>query len=338
MPTIAIIGAGSMGRAHARAWAAIGHGGDIRYVVAPAPARTLPGAEGARSIPDIAVVLRDAEVDVVSVCTPTDSHADIAARALSAGKNVLLEKPLAVTVEEGAMLRDVAAASPGILMVAHVVRFFPGYRRLRALVDSGTLGAVRAVRACRIAAAAPLPPWFADEARSGGMLVDLGVHDFDQLGQFLALPETVGAAELPGGTVHTTVGYAGGAVGQVVTEFGMPQGFPFTTSLEVMGELGVARYHSTARGSGPGGPSVLDVVTADGPTSMDIEPGDPFAEQARYFLGCVASGTPPADGSAEDSLTALTLALAARASLRAGTRLPVAAVAAGDGRSRARHG
>jgi predicted dehydrogenase len=67
MPTIAIIGAGSMGAAHARAWAAVGHGGDVRYVVAPSPERTLPGLTAARSVPDVEVALQDAEVDIVSV-------------------------------------------------------------------------------------------------------------------------------------------------------------------------------------------------------------------------------------------------------------------------------
>jgi predicted dehydrogenase len=157
------------------------------------------------------------------------------------------------------------------------------------------------------------------------MVLDLGVHDFDQLGLLLGVPEAVEAIELPGGTVQATVEYGGGAVGQVVTGFGMPAAFPFTTSLEVLGELGIARYSFTAPGAGPVGGSVLEVVTVDGRSSAVVDPGDPFADQARYFLDCIASGNPPVDGSAEGALAALTLALAARTSLRTGARVPVAA-------------
>src|SRR4051794_35344211 len=129
-----------MGRAHAGAWARLGRGEDIRYVCTPQADGALADAPLALVTADFEAVLRDGGVDLVSICTPTDSHFELASRALAAGKHVLLEKPIASTVEEARELDAMADRHRGVLMVAHVVRFFPGYEEVHGAVREGAIG------------------------------------------------------------------------------------------------------------------------------------------------------------------------------------------------------
>ena len=191
MHGIAIVGGGNMGRTHARAWSELGLGRDIRYICTPSPGADFPHAPSARFVTDFDEVLADPEVDIVSVCTPTPSHRDLAVRALGAGKHVLLEKPIALSTDDAEAIAAAAAESSGILMVAHVVRFFDGYQRVRGEAESGRLGELRHVRATRMSPAPTWASWLADESRSGGMLVDFAIHDFDQLNLFLGHPVAV---------------------------------------------------------------------------------------------------------------------------------------------------
>ncbi len=181
MTGVAIVGTGRMAAAHAKAWRTLAPEAEVVAVVSERMARPLEDAPGARATTDLDAVLADPAVEALSICTPTDSHLRLALRALDAGKHVLLEKPLASSVEEGEALRRRAAEGPGIVMVAHVVRFFPGYAAVRDLVRRGDLGEVTEARAVRLTSDPDRPAWLRDEARSGGLLVDLAVHDFDQL-------------------------------------------------------------------------------------------------------------------------------------------------------------
>lgn len=293
---IAIVGGGNMGRTHARAWSELGLGDRIRYICTPSPGTSFPRAPSARFVTDLDEVLADPEVDIVSVCTPTPSHSGLATRALRAGRNVLLEKPIALTIDEAEEVTAAAAGSSGILMVAHVVRFFAGSQHVRAEAESGRLGALQTVRATRLSAAAAWAAWLADESRSGGTLVDFAIHDFDQLNLFLGRPVAVTTVETGSPRrFETTVEYAGGGTGQVVTCTEMPAGSPFSSSLEVTGDAGTSSFRHP-----------------------DDTRDDPFARQVAYFLGCVDAGTPPEYCPIESAVLALRVSLAARESLRSG--------------------
>ncbi|MDQ0895084.1 Gfo/Idh/MocA family protein [Agromyces ramosus] len=297
MHGIAIVGGGNMGRTHAEAWSRLGLGRDIRYICTPSPGSAFPHAPMARFVTDLDEVLADPAADIVSVCTPTPSHPDLAIRALRAGKSVLLEKPIALTAAEADDVAAAAAESSGILMIAHVVRFFEGYQRVRAEAESGRLGVLRHVRATRLSAAPTWASWIADESRSGGMLVDFAIHDFDQLNLFLGRPVAVTTVPAgPLGRFETTVEYAGGGVGEVVTCAEMPPGTRFSSSLEVTGDADTASFQYP-----------------------DAAHDDPFARQAAYFLGCVDERIQPEYCPTGSAVVALRVALAASDSLRAGS-------------------
>jgi predicted dehydrogenase len=94
---------------------------------------------------DLDDLLADPDLDAVVVATPVPTHHALARRAMEAGKHVMIEKPMAWSVEEARDLRDVAAETGRVLMVGHLLRFHPGVVKLRELIDSGELGEVRYV-------------------------------------------------------------------------------------------------------------------------------------------------------------------------------------------------
>ena len=319
MTSIAIVGAGYMGRTHATAWTELEC--DIAYVCSPSGA-TLAEAPLATGVTDIAIALADPAVDIVSICTPTPTHRDLAVRALSAGKHVLLEKPIALSIADALAISAAASASERTLMVAHVVRFFEGYRRARADIDAGALGTVLAARARRLITK-PDTAWWYDESLSGGVVVDVGIHDFDQFNLFLGTPIAVTSRSNETlGPIETTVDYESGAIGQVLTFADLPAGAPFTTSLELIGTDGLLDYDFSADAPTANQPNsgvnTYRLATATGSTRETLSTLDHYTRQAAFFLECVRDGTDPAYCPTASAVLALEVALAARQSLVTG--------------------
>lgn len=197
---VGVIGLGFIGQAHVRAYVAAAREGfpcrlhavcdrtrerlsgrataSGNLAVGDADRLFDPGEVRTCTEPD--ELLADPGVHLVSVCTYTDSHADLATRALKAGKHVLVEKPVAVRSVDVRRLSDVAAASGRLCMPAMCMRFWPGWDWLRDRVRDGSFGAVRSATFQRLGSG---PSWAADfyqnEARSGGALFDLHIHDVD---------------------------------------------------------------------------------------------------------------------------------------------------------------
>lgn len=305
-----------MGRTHAKAWAALGFGEQIAYVCTPHPGPPLDHAPRARMVSELSTVLADPAVNILSVCSPTPSHAAIAVAALAAGKHVLLEKPIAGSLEDARAIEAAAEASTGILMVAHVVRFFEGYRLLREDVTAGLLGTPLSVRARRLIDKPDPSSWWHDESRSGGVLLDVAIHDFDQLNLFLGEPVAVtsrGAGRL--GPFETTVEYAAGGIGQVLSYADTPSGVPFTSSIELLGTRGGAEYRLA------GAKSSYRISAADAPATRAIAADAPYTRQIEYFLDCIRTGSQPDFCPTASAVQALAVSLAARRSSASGSRV-----------------
>jgi len=158
---------------------------------------------------DPAAVLSDPAVELVSICTWTESHVPLALAALAAGKHVLVEKPLALHAAEVARLAAEVQRHPDLLcMPAMCMRFWPGWSWLAEIIAEGRFGPLRTLELRRLA---PAPNWsagfYADEARSGGMLVDLHVHDADFIRWCLGPPVEVSVTG-HAGHVHVDYRYA----------------------------------------------------------------------------------------------------------------------------------
>jgi predicted dehydrogenase len=197
-PTLAVgmVGHAFMGNAHSQAWRTAPHFFDLpltpvlKVVCGRDADRAAEAAEKLgweESSDDWRGVIARDDIHVVDICTPGDSHAEIAVAALAAGKHVLCEKPLANTVEEAERMTAAAerAAAGGVrAMVGFTYRRVPAIALARRLVQEGRIGEVRHVRAQYLQdwIADPEAPlsWRLDKEKAGsGALGDIGAHIVD---------------------------------------------------------------------------------------------------------------------------------------------------------------
>lgn len=173
---VALVGLGEIGQWHLRALATSADA-DLRAVCDLDSDLLAQAADrAARTTQDLGDILRDESVELVSICLPHHLHAPIAERCLDAGKHVLLEKPMTMTVAEADRVIDRAAAAGRTIGVSHNQVFFEPHRRIRAWIDDGRLGRVHQIRA-RLAIGGKYGAWRADPTLAGGgLLIDAGVH------------------------------------------------------------------------------------------------------------------------------------------------------------------
>lgn len=139
------------------------------------------GVDGAEVYEDYRRLLEDKSIDVVHVCTPNDSHADITVAALEAGKHVMCEKPMAKTAEGARRMVEAAKRTGKKLTVGYQNRFRPDSRYLHKVCERGDLGEIYFAKAHAVRRRA-VPTWgvFLDEEKQGGgPLIDIGTHALD---------------------------------------------------------------------------------------------------------------------------------------------------------------
>jgi len=327
---IGIIGAGHIGRVQVRHWARI-PGATIVAVADQKREKVeqLAQASGAMAYESADALLAADGIDVVLVCVPNYLHASLAEKALRAGKHVLCEKPMALTLAECDEMIAAAKAADRKLTIGHVVRFFPEYANAKRLVEQGAVGTPAAVRLRRVSAYPPAD-WFADPARSGGILLDLVVHDLDWLLWCFGPITRVYAHSLTGKEVPgldyalLTLRHASGVVAHVEGMWGSPTGFG--TAFDIAGDAGLLTYDSRrtptlTKALRPGDSGVASAASALGPLSAQE---DPYYRQAMAFSHSIREGT-PAPVPPEEARQAVAVALAARRSAESGEAVEVEA-------------
>jgi myo-inositol 2-dehydrogenase / D-chiro-inositol 1-dehydrogenase len=175
---LGLIGAGRMGRTHLRALA----GSEILRVVAVADplesARAAVEAPGISVHADLAAMLRAGGLDGVLIASSSDTHLAGIAELAAAGMPILCEKPCGLSSRQGQEAAAVAAAAKVPLQVAYWRRFVPSLRAMKRRIVAGELGDLY-LAACYQWDEQPPPPSF--RTRSGGIFIDMGVHEFDQI-------------------------------------------------------------------------------------------------------------------------------------------------------------
>lgn len=139
------------------------------------------GIEGAKTYTDYRELLEDKSIDVVHVCTPNKSHADIAVAALEAGKHVMCEKPMAKTVKDALRMVEAAKRTGKKLTIGYQNRFKNDSQYLKKLCSEGELGEIYYAKAHAIRRRA-VPTWgvfLNEEEQGGGPLIDIGTHALD---------------------------------------------------------------------------------------------------------------------------------------------------------------
>lgn len=259
-------------------------------------------------------------IDVLTVCTHTDGHKDAVLAAAQARVAVVCEKPLARHVRDAEAMVEACEATNTPLFVAQVVRFFPAYAKAQAAVAGGAIGTPGVIRTMRAGAfpragGAFASPFYADFVRSGGVMLDLAVHDIDFHRWIGGDVERVFARRLDAqhrtdsDHAFITLRFKNGAIGHIDASWALPPG-QFRTSLEIAGDAGLIEWNSMQP------PAVISVtVDADGkPKSTTAGPlasqDEPFFAQLAHVYEALTTGT-PFRVSAHDGLMAVKVALAA---------------------------
>ena len=157
------------------------------------PLGEITNEEPFRAYFDMEEMLAKEEVDLVDICLPTQFHADNSIALLNRGYSVLCEKPMAPSYEDCKRMLKAAEGRPNQLMIGQCVRFYREYEYLKRLVDSGIYGPVRSSAFYRYS---PPPFWSRDNwqmdvNKSGGCLVELGIHDVDYVRFLFGEPQTI---------------------------------------------------------------------------------------------------------------------------------------------------
>ncbi|MFB9279682.1 Gfo/Idh/MocA family protein [Cohnella cellulosilytica] len=315
MLKIGLIGAGMMGRAHAEAYAAV-RGARLAGI---ADERAEAAAELAERIgvpyyASMEELIRAERPDAVDLCLPTGLHREFAVRAAEAGLHVLCEKPIALTMEDAGRMIEACRKAGVMLMVGHALRFSPDYRMAKTMADEGKLGRIGTVRMIRESAMPGWGAWFADRSRSGGVLLDLAVHDLDWLRWTFGEPRRVFARSvsaeqgLPRGEhAFVSVRMKSGVIAHVTGSWAQPDGF--RSYLELAGTGGVAALDSDETQ-----PIRIALRAEEGGQSRRFSESplalDAYAAELQHFVDCIRTGTEPLVNGEEAALT-LELALAA---------------------------
>lgn len=173
---IGMIGAGFMARTHLAGWRAMGE--DVVGLLGFQDPTTDAFAQ-AETLPTFATVEQLAQnCDVIDICSPTFTHKGYVLQAAQAKKAIFCEKPLALSMADGREMVEAAKAAGVPFGVGHVLRFFPEYERAAMTAHSGELGDLAVLRFSRCTFA-PKTGWYLDESRSGGVILDLMIHDLD---------------------------------------------------------------------------------------------------------------------------------------------------------------
>ncbi|MCA9305274.1 MAG: Gfo/Idh/MocA family oxidoreductase [Phycisphaerales bacterium] len=259
---VGVIGLGFMGATHVRAYASANAAGFSNRLVAvadgnrerlagAAPVRGNLGSDTGERLFDPSGVLGSHDptdviecpgVQLISICTPTDTHAELAIAAMERGKHVLIEKPVAISAAEVERVRDVAVRSGVVCMPAMCMRFWPGWKWLKRRVSDGSLGRVRSAVFTRLGTRPGWSDFYADDARCGGALFDLHIHDADFVRYLFGMPDEVFSV---GSRAHVTTAYRfNKGPGHVVAEGGWDnaEGFGFRMRYRVVFEDATAEF------------------------------------------------------------------------------------------------
>lgn len=322
---IAVIGLGWFGEIHCDAISAI-PGLELTALCTRTSSRLeeLGKKYGVRQLyTDYGELLRNPDIDAVSVVTMWDQHTAPTLAALVAGKHVFLEKPMAHTVADCQKICDAAAKAKGHLMVGHICRFNPRYATAKQQIADGNIGKVLSMSSRRNIPAA----WTPEILNKIGPIVGDAIHDTDLMLWFTgarvvsAYAQTVDLRGLKYPDVAQTMyRFDNGATATLETVWCMPEKTPFDIDerMSIIGADGFVHVQDTFPNIG--------ICTKDGFRSPDTTywpnlhgaTAGALRDELAYFADCCRTGTRPAVITPAESMAAVEAALAAEESAATG--------------------
>jgi len=318
---VAVLGCGGLGRIHASIYANM-HDVELTGVcdIVQDLAEDAARMTGATAYLTFEDMLEQAEFDVISIALPSYLHKEYTIRAAKAGKHVVSEKPIALNLEDAEQMIRSCEENGVRLFVGHVVRFFPDYINMKQALDEGKLGRACVAHASRIGGhPGATKAWYNEMDQSGGVMVDLMIHDLDFLRWSLGEVKTVyglNRREDQQDYALVTLQFESGAVANVEANWGFPG--PFQTKAEIAGSAGIIQANSMKSSS----LQIHKAPSASGASSFVTVPESPgfhspYELELVHFIECIRTGAEPIV-TARDAYKALELALAAIESVRTG--------------------
>lgn len=318
-----LLGAGRIGKVHAKAISADGNAELVAVADAMAPAAQAIAAQYGCEVRSIDAILAAKDIDAVVICTPTDTHADLIEAFARAGKAIFCEKPIDLSLDRVKACLKVVRDTKAVLMVGFNRRFDPHFMAVKAEIAKGTLGAVEMVT---ITSRDPGAPPVEYIARSGGIFRDMTIHDFD-MARFLLGEEVAEVSAQASVLVDPAIGKAGDfdsvqvmlrtASGKMaVISNSRRATYGYDQRIEVHGALGAAAAENQR-------PAMIEVATAAGYTRPPLHDffmtryTEAYAAEIATFVQA-ALGKTTATPSGEDGLAALALSEAALKSVAEG--------------------
>jgi len=332
---IGVIGVGRIGRMHAELLARRVPGAALACVfdAYPETARTVAARLGAPVAGSVAEMLADPDVDAVAICTSTDTHAELIVEAAAAGKAIFCEKPVSLDLETVDRALAAVAAAGVPFQIGFNRRFDPGHESVRVAVADGRVGDLHLVR---ITSRDPAPPPIEYVRVSGGIFLDMTIHDFD-MARYVTGSEVVEVYARGAVRVDPAFGEAGDVDTAVVTlthadgclttiDNSRRAVYGYDQRVEVFGSAGLAASENPLAHGGV-------LRTADGAREAPL----PYFYLERYtqsyvrewdaFVAALAAGaTPPV--TTDDARAPLVIGLAAWRSLREARPVRIEEVAA----------
>ncbi len=336
MIRVGLIGAGFIGRNHFNQYARLGQRAKVTVLCDQDAARRAGDWSGVggnlgdrqgtrrdlgdiRPCTDWREVVADPDVDLIDICVPTPLHREIAVAALQAGRHVLCEKPMALTLADCDAMLEAASRAAGRFMIAQCIRFWPEYVYLREAFTDGRFGPLRALHLRRQSQTPDysLNNWLLRPELSGGAVLDLHVHDVDFALSLFGRPQAVcarGYRRAAGSLdrIHASWTVRQDVVLQLEGFWDLHAGFGFN-----MGFTAAFEQASVCWDLNSGRPLTV-YRTGQEPLVPALGPDDGYFGEIEYFLSCIERGEAPRASTPQESRDAVAVALAEARSAAAG--------------------
>ena len=296
-----------------------------------------------RKYNDIDQLLADDDIDLVDICLPTHLHKSVTTAALKAGKHVLVEKPISISIDDAnelVHLADTLAAerkavnqAPIYFMVAHVLPFFPEYAYAKRIVESGDYGELLGAHFKRVTSK---PSWsrdIADIEKSGGPGIDLHIHDTHFIQLLCGVPDAVfsqGKLATPDYVDSLTTQYiyndkqlsvscTSGSISQ--------RGRSFSHGFEIYLEKATLLYDFSTLAGEPFTAVPLTLLNDEGEVETvdlgDVDPIDAFTAELQYAVEAIDWENEPTALSGIGARDALLLCYKETESVKTGKIVPI---------------
>lgn len=257
-----------------------------------------------RSYADYRDLVRDPEIDIVDVCTPTPVHTPVVIAALEAGKDVMTEKPIGYSVEDAREMVEAAQKSGRKLMVGHCLRFWPQYvkaHEILASADSGT----PVYASFHRSGGTPMwssRDWLRNPDESGGAVLDMHIHDVDTALWWFGKPSRIDAHGLRWNGLPTVVDaswvYDGGPLVFLHGSWD-PNGGPFRYAFQIRTDKITLSCDSNVESA------ALFLTTGNETHKVEVDDASAYQLEIDDFVACVKADKPLTRVTPQDALAAL---------------------------------